>query len=123
MVAWVRDEPAAGKVEEHLQAAHEGTDPLLMSWINVAETFYILSKRNNAAVAEEFLERLPSLPIQVVLPDEEGIMAAARIKAGHAVAFGDAFAIALAQAREASVITGDPKIRSCGLVGVDWVGD
>jgi predicted nucleic acid-binding protein len=68
------------------------------------------------------MTRLPSLPIRVVMPDEEGIMAAARIKAAHAVAFGDAFAIALAQSENGSVITGDGEIRRCGLVEVDWVG-
>lgn len=94
----------------------------MMSWLNVAETFYILAKRNSAAVAEEFLIRLPSLPIRIVLPDEEGIMAAARIKAVHPVAFGDAFAIALAHAEHASVITGDDEIRRCALVPVDWIG-
>jgi len=66
--------------------------------------------------------RLPSLPIRLVLPDEEGIMAAALVKAAHPVAFGDAFAVALAQAERASVITGDGEIRRCGVVAVDWVG-
>lgn len=93
-----------------------------MSWINVAETFYILAKRNSLTVADEFLARLPSLPIRVILPDENGIMAAARITAAHRVAFGDAFAIALAQSERASIITGDPEIRQCGLVAVDWIG-
>ena len=65
---------------------------------------------------------MPSLPIRFVLPDEDGIMAAARIKAAHPVAFGDAFAIALAQAERASVITGDDEIRQCALVPVDWIG-
>jgi predicted nucleic acid-binding protein len=49
-------------------------------------------------------------------------MAAARIKAKHALAFGDAFAIALAQSHQASVITGDNEIRRCGIVPVDWIG-
>jgi len=122
MVAWVRDEPAADAVERLLNEAGAGGCHLAMSWINVAETFCILAKRDSLAVAEEFMTRLPSLPIRVVLPDEEGIMAAARIKAAHAVAFGDAFAIALAQAERASVITGDGEIRRCGLVEVEWVG-
>jgi hypothetical protein len=43
-------------------------------------------------------------------------MAAARIKAAHPVAFGDAFAIALARA---SVIGG---WRDPAVVEVDWVG-
>ena len=93
-----------------------------MSWINVAETFYILAKRNSPVIADQFLARLPSLPIRIVLPDEEGIMAAARIKASHAIAFGDAFAISLSQSERASVITGDDEIRRCALVPVDWIG-
>ncbi len=122
MVAWVQDEPAAPAVEGFLQDADSGNIDLLMSWLNVAETFYILAKRESPHVAEEFLRRLPSLPIRIVLPDEDAIMRAARIKAAHAVAFGDAFAIALAQAEEASIITGDPEIRRCGIVPVDWIG-
>ena len=93
-----------------------------MSWINVAEVYYIAAKRHGAKRAEEFLSRLPSLPIRVVLPDEEAIMAAARIKAAHPVAFADAFAIALAQAQQASISTGDDEIRQCGVVPVDWIG-
>jgi uncharacterized protein with PIN domain len=122
MVAWVQQEPAAPLVRQFLLDADSGDVELPMSWLNVAETFYILAKRNSAAVAEEFPIRLPSLPIRIVLPDEEGIMAAARIKAVHPVAFGVAFAIALAQAEHASVITGDDEIRRCGLVPVDWIG-
>jgi predicted nucleic acid-binding protein len=122
LVAWVRDEPAALQVESFLRDAQIGELTLLMSMINVAETFYILAKRNSRAVAEEFLTRLPSLPIRVMLPDEDDIMAAARIKAEHAVAFGDAFAISLAISERADVITGDEEIRRCGMVPVDWVG-
>jgi hypothetical protein len=49
-------------------------------------------------------------------------MAAARVKAFPAVALGDAFAIALALAHGASVITGDNEIRKCVLARVDWIG-
>jgi predicted nucleic acid-binding protein len=122
MVAWIRDEPAAAAVEEFLEEASAGRSHLAMSWLNVAETYYILAKRDGPTVAEQFMTRLPSLPIRLVLPDEEGVMASAKIKAAHAVAFGDSFAIALAQAEQASVITGDGEIRRCGLVQVDWVG-
>lgn len=88
MVAWIRDEPAAETVEAFFQQADSGNLELLMSLLNVAETFFILAKRNSPAIAVEFLTRSPSLPIRVVLPDEDGIMAAARIKAAHPVAFG-----------------------------------
>src|ERR1700693_3645407 len=79
MVAWIRDEPAAGAVEEFLEEASAGRSHLAMSWLNVAETYYILAKRDGPTVAEQFMTRLPSLPIRLVLPDEEGVMAAAKI--------------------------------------------
>jgi predicted nucleic acid-binding protein len=122
MVAWVQQEPAAPLVRQFLLDADAGSIGLAMSWINVAETFYILAKRKSPTIAEEFLNRLPSLPIRLMLPDENGIIAAARIKAAHPIAFGDAFAIALAQAENASVITGDDEIRRCAVVPVDWIG-
>src|SRR5258706_10267692 len=115
VIALVQEGPAAGRVEEMLDESATGKAPLLMSWYNAGETFYILAKRKNREVAEEFMTRLPSLPIRMVLPDEVAVTAAARIKASHAVAFGDAFAIGLAMANEASVITRDNEIRKCGL--------
>ncbi|HEY6391291.1 MAG TPA: type II toxin-antitoxin system VapC family toxin [Bryobacteraceae bacterium] len=116
LLAWLLNQPAASAVESFIQEA--GNLRLFMSWMNIAEVYYIAAKRHGVKRAEEFLSRLPSLPIRLVLPDEEGIMAAARIKAANPVAFGDAFAIALAQAQQASVITGDDEIRQCGIVVV-----
>ena len=122
MVAWIRGEACAPLVRQFILEADSGAVQLKMSWINVAETFYILAKRDSQTMADEFMTRLPSLPIRLVLPDEAGIMAAARIKAAHPVAFGDAFAIALALAEQGSVITGDAEIRKCGMAAVEWVG-
>jgi predicted nucleic acid-binding protein len=122
MLAWLQGEPSAPLVRQILFDANAGTLELVMSWYNVAETFYSLAKRQGPDAAEVFLSRLPSLPIRLVLPDEDGIVSAARIKAAHPVAFGDAFAIALAQSEEASVVTGDNEIRRCGVVPVEWIG-
>ena len=122
MVAWVQDEPAASMVNSFFEDADAGRIHLFMSALNVGETFYILAKRLDITLAERFLNWLPSLPIQVTVPDQAGIMAAARIKAVHPIAYGDSFAIALAQAESGTVITGDPEIDKCGLVPVDWIG-
>lgn len=105
-------------MDAFLQEAESGVIELCMSWMNIAETFYILAKRGSPAVAEAFLTRLSSMPLRTVVPGEAGIMAAARIKAAHRVAF----AISLAQAEQASVITGDDEIRRCAVVPVDWIG-
>jgi predicted nucleic acid-binding protein len=122
ILAWLQKEPSAPLVRQIFLDANAGAFNLLMSWYNAAEVFYTLAKRGGLETAEEFLSRLPSLPIRLVLPDEDGIVSAARIKGAHPVAFGDAFAIALAQSQDASVITGDNEIRRCGVVQVDWIG-
>jgi len=122
MIAWLLDQAAAPAVESFIQEAAAGNLQLLMSWMNVGEVYYIISKRHGSERAAEFLSRLPSLPIRLVLSDEDGILAAAEVKAAHPVSFSDAFAIALAQAEQASVITGDDEIRQCAMVPVDWIG-
>lgn len=122
MITWLLDQPAALAVEAFLQEADAGNLQLLMSWMNAGEVYYIICKRHGHERAVDFLDRLPSLPIRVVLPDEDAILAAAEVKAAHPVSYSDAFAISLAQSEKASVITGDDEIRQCGLVPVDWLG-
>jgi ribonuclease VapC len=122
VITWLLDQPAALAVEAFLQEADAGNLQLSMSWMNVGEVYYIICKRHGHERAVDFLDRLPSLPIRVVLPDEDAIVAAAEVKAAHPVSYSDAFAISLAQSEKASIITGDDEIRQCGLVPVDWLG-
>jgi predicted nucleic acid-binding protein len=48
------------------------------------------------------------------LPTEVRVLEAAAIKARHALAYADAFAIATAVAHRASLLTGDPEILDGG---------
>ncbi len=124
LLAWVRDEqPAANHVKGCLLQAEEGSIQLFMSWINAGEVYYMLARKHDTKTAEEFLTRLPSLPIQLVLPDEEDIIAAAKLKSAHRLSYADAFAAALAVKETAALITGDPEFRDMGkLFTVDWIG-
>lgn len=123
LLAWIRDEPAASLVAAALQKAEAGELRLLMSWINVGEVYYMLMRKHNARLAEEFLERLPSLPIRLVLPGEQDIIAAAKLKASRRVAYADAFAAVLAQREKASLITGDPELGALkDIVLIEWIG-
>jgi len=121
MLAWLLDQPAAPQVEALLQEADAGNLQLVMSWINAGEVYYIATKRLGQKLAEQFLARLPSLPLRLVVPTEEDIVAAAKIKGAHRVSYADAFAIA--QAEQGSVVTGDEEIRQCNLVPVEWIGN
>jgi predicted nucleic acid-binding protein len=122
MIVWLLDHPAAPAIEAFHQEADAGKLDLLMSWMNVGEVYYVISRRHSHDTAADFLDRLPSLPIRLVLPDEDATLAAFKVKAAHPVSEGDAFAISPAHSEKASVITGDDEIRQCGLVPVDWLG-
>jgi predicted nucleic acid-binding protein len=123
MIAWLLDQEAAPRVEAIMQKADAGNLQLLMSWINVGEVYYIAAKRYGREKAERFLERLPSLPIRIVLPDETDIIAAARLKGSRRLAYADAFAAALALREGATVITGDPELAALkDLLKIDWIG-
>jgi predicted nucleic acid-binding protein len=94
-----------------------------MSWINAGEVYYMLARKHDPKAAEEFLTRLPSLPIRMALPEEEDIIAAARLKSAHRLSYADAFAAGLAMKENAAVITGDPEIRDLGsVITVKWIG-
>jgi predicted nucleic acid-binding protein len=122
--AWLRDErPAADSVRATLQEADEENLQLSMSWINVGEVYYMLARKHDSKTAEIFLTRLPSLPIRLVLPEEEEIVAAAKLKSTYRISYADAFAAALAVKENAALITGDPEMRDfAGVLTVEWIG-
>ncbi|MCU1262062.1 MAG: vapC [Bryobacterales bacterium] len=123
MVAWLLDQSPAQRVAAFFQKADAGNLRLLMSWINIGEVYYIATRRLGRERADQFLRRVPSLPIHIELPDESDIISAARLKSGNRLAYADAFAAALAIRESASVITGDPELRALtGILKVDWIG-
>jgi predicted nucleic acid-binding protein len=104
------DSPAARRVRQVLRLGRP-----VMSWINLGEVYYTVRREAGAAEAESTLALLrPLLTLDAVTP--ERVLEAARIKAAHPLAYGDAFAIATAAAHAAVLLTGDPEItkRSVG---------
>jgi ribonuclease VapC len=123
LLAWLCDEAPAAHVAEILRQADTGEIQVLMSWINVGEVYYMVARKQNAKVAEEFLERAPSLPIRLVMPDEDAIISAARLKATRRISYADGFAAALAQKESAALITGDPELkRMSDMLSIEWIG-
>jgi hypothetical protein len=78
-------------------------------WINLGVVYYTVHREAGGAEAESTLALLrPLLTLDTVTP--ERVLGAARIKAVHPFAYGDAFAIATAAAHAAVLLTGDPEI-------------
>jgi len=123
LLAWLRDEKPAAHVRNVLQQAEAGDIQLLMSWINAGEVYYMLARKHGSAMADEFLIRLPSLPIRLVKPDEGAVIAAARLKSSRRISYADGFAAALAQKEDAALITGDAELRGLSdVIEIEWIG-
>lgn len=122
MLTLLQLEPGADQVTALLREAEQGTSRVLMSLISLGEVVYIIERRWGEARLRSFLAYVNAAPIEVSPVDQDRVFAAAHIKAHHPISYADAFAVALAQELEATVITGDPEFRSVeGSVPVQWL--
>lgn len=87
-----------------------------MSWVNLVEVYYALSRRRGPRVAAETLAVLESAVVADV-PDRELMLRVGELKAEHPIALGDCFAVATAARHRATLLTGDPELldRAGGL--------
>jgi len=83
----------------------------VMSWINLGEVYYTIHRAAGAVEADATVAQLRPL-LTLDEASAERVMAAARIKAVHPLAYGDAFAVATAAAHDATLLTGDPELTS-----------
>ena len=104
VLRWLEgNEPAATEVESAM-----GARPI-MSWINLGEVSYVIERAAGLEEARRVVRHLrPRLDLD--LPSEARVLSAAHLKAQHAIAYADAFALATAIAHEVKLFTGDPEI-------------
>jgi predicted nucleic acid-binding protein len=81
----------------------------VMSWINLGEVAYIVERLAGADRARHVVQDLQR-HLTLDAPSGARVLEAAHIKAGHSMAFADAFAIATAIAHGTALLTGDPEI-------------
>jgi len=122
LMAYLGDEVGAEQVKALLRQA-QGDDAIIyLSLINLGEVAYIIERRYGSERLQEVLAILAQLPITTIEASFELVLAAAHVKAQHAVSYADTFAIALAQEKGAPVVTGDPEFKKVEhLVQVVWL--
>lgn len=105
VLSWLDgDEPAAKVVDRTLKRERPA-----MSWINLVEVHYRTARDHGREEADQVLEELRP-QITEDLPGVSAMRAVAELKAKHPMALADCFAIALAAAEGAVLLTGDPEI-------------
>ncbi len=112
-LAWLQDEPGAGAVQQRLDEAERGRAECVTSIINLGEAYYRLIRVDRREQAE-LLWRMAlrrTLPVAVKEATRQRVRRAAELKATHAIAYADAFAVATALEFRAMLLTGDPEIK------------
>jgi predicted nucleic acid-binding protein len=111
LIAYLRDETGADKVEDLLHKAATRHDPLHTTEVNYAEVQDIIIRKNGVAGWETAAASLVSLPITFHPVTRELADIAARLKASHSISLADAFAAALAKAQNRELVTGDREFK------------
>jgi len=121
VLAYFQAEDGGERVLELLNNAREDQAELAMSLINAGEVVYLVGRNRGQKTAEALLKDLRELPIKFYEASEERILAAAWIKANHAISYADAFAVGLAQELKATLVTGDPEYKVLKHLQVLWL--
>lgn len=104
------EEPARAEVRRLLDAAATVGPRATMCLINAGEVYYIIARGRGVPAADQVWALVATLPVDLVAPDDELVIAAARLKAKYAIAYADAFAAAMAMAQGRELVTGDPEL-------------
>lgn len=123
LLAFFEDErPASERVEALLLEAQRKHHSLLMSVVDLGEVWYSVARAYSPEEADQAVERALALGVQVIPADWAITRLASTYKARARIAYADGFALALARARGAVLVTGAPEFRAFeGEAEVLWV--
>lgn len=106
--------PGSDRVEQLMATALREGNPLLLSVVNWGEVFYISWQRRGEELARRTMSGLSKLPLQTIPVDIEQASKASEIKAVHKIPYVDSLAAALAEIRQAVLVTSDRDFEKLG---------
>ncbi len=122
LLAYFQAEPGGEKVRDLLREASAGKATAFLSVINLGEILYITERKLGRNTADNTLEDILRLPVQLADASTDRVIGAAHVKARYAISYADAFVVALAQELEATIITADPEFQKvASLAAILWL--
>jgi len=114
--------PGAPRVKGILQDALNGRSLVAVSVLNWGEAFYYVWQRRGEEKARNTMASLSRLPLDLVPVDLSQALMAGQIEAVHKIPYVDCVAAALAEARQATLVTSDRDFEKLGRrVQVLWI--
>jgi predicted nucleic acid-binding protein len=122
ILALLQDEQGAERVKAVLREAQAGQAQAAMSLINLGEVAYIVERRWGQTRLRDVLAYLTAVPLQIIEAAYPQTLAAAHLKANYPLSYADAFAAALAQELDATLLTADPEFTAVAhLIQIEWL--
>jgi len=120
LLAYLQDEAGADTVMQILSAAQRRQCVAHVSFITLAELYYVTWQEEGESAAKELIALVKSLPLSTVESCERLTLSAGRIKANHRLSLGDAFVAATALQVQGTLVHKDPEFEQVkGLVTCD----
>ena len=111
---FVEDRAGAERVEQLLGEARRSSAPLLMSVLNWGEVFYHSWQQRGEESARRAVADLSRLPIELIAVDLSQAVKAGEFKVVHKIPYVDCVAAALAEVRQATLVTSDRDFEKLG---------
>jgi len=122
LMAFFEDEPGADFVRGLILQAEEGSTNLLMNVVNLGEVWYSIARTNSAEIADQYVQEIIGMAIEIVEADWQLTHQAAAYKVNGNIAYADCFAAALAKTRKAELITGDEEFKALQAeIKISWI--
>jgi predicted nucleic acid-binding protein len=111
MLAYLKKEsPADARVVDVMEQARQGDIKLFISVINLGEVYYSIGRVRGEDFADQVLDEIRLLPVEILPADDDVVFTAARWKMKYPLSYADAFAAASTEQHEATLLTGDPEL-------------
>ena len=105
LIAYLREEKGAGKLKKILK---NHNNRLLMHSVNLGEVYYCSFRTSGKEKADELFEDILKLPIHIIWTlDFPFIQIVGTYKTSHRISYADSFVLALAEQKEAIIISTD----------------
>jgi predicted nucleic acid-binding protein len=122
LLAYFQGEPGSRRIKAILAAAEKKEAEIFISTVNFGEAIYITEREKGLTAAQALIAAVDQWPVTIIEADRKLAFSAAHWKAGHSVAYADAFALALAEQSEATVLTGDPEFHEVeNAASIEWL--
>lgn len=122
LLAYLQKEPGGARVNEILEKARKKQTAVFFSDISLGEAYYILIRALGLEEANVVLAHILALPMMIVSPTRDDVLAAAQYKARGAISYADCFVVALARAKHATIATGDREFQAFEKdVDIVWI--